>query len=73
MAKDHDSLEMWQGSQNLSATQIESRAYNEQRIAVEHHSDTEEIIIASGWLFQHDGAAAFKLSERPPLPPAVSA
>jgi len=41
--------------------------------AVEYISDTEEIIKASWSLFQHDGAAAFKLSERSPLPPALSA
>jgi hypothetical protein len=33
----------------------------------------EEIIKASWSLFQHDGAAAFKLSELSPLPPALSA
>jgi hypothetical protein len=36
-------------------------------------SDTEEIVNASWSLCQHDGAAAFKLSERSPLPPALSA
>jgi len=41
--------------------------------AVGYISDTEEIIKASSSLFQHDGAAAFKLSERSPLPPALSA
>jgi len=35
--------------------------------------DTEESVKASWSLFQHDGAAAFKLSERSPLPPALSA
>jgi hypothetical protein len=40
---------------------------------VEYISDTEVIVNASWSLFQHDGAAAFKLSERSPLPPAVSA
>ena len=35
--------------------------------------DTEEIVKASWSLFQHDGAAAFKLSEISPLPPALSA
>jgi len=33
----------------------------------------EESVKASWSLFQHDGAAAFKLSERSPLPPALSA
>jgi len=69
MAKVHDSLEMWQGSQNLCATQKESRAQNKQMTAVGYISDPEEIVKASWSLFQHDGAAAFKLSERSPLPP----
>jgi len=73
MAKVHDFLEMWQGSRNLHATQKESRAQNKQMTAVEYISDTEEIIKASWSLFQHDGAAAFKLLERSPLPPALSA
>jgi len=73
MAKVHDFLEMWQGSQNLRATQKESRAHNKQMTAVGYISDTEEIVKASWSLFQHDGAAAFKLSERLPLPPALSA
>jgi hypothetical protein len=41
--------------------------------AVGYISDTEESVKASWSLFQHDGAAAFKLSERSPLPPALSA
>jgi len=73
MAKVHDNLEMWQGSQNLHATQKESRAQNKQITAVGYILDTEEIVKASWSLFQHDGAAAFKLSERSPLPPALSA
>jgi len=73
MAKVHDFLEMGQGSQNLRATQKESRAQNKQMTAVRFISDTEEIVKASWSLFQHDGAAAFKLSERSPLPPALSA
>jgi len=73
MAKVHNFLEMWQCSQNLRATQKESRAQNKQMTAVGYISDTEEIVKASWSLFQHDGAAAFKLSERSPLPPALSA
>jgi len=41
--------------------------------AVGYISDTEEIVKASWSVFQHDGAAVFKLSERSPLPPALSA
>jgi len=73
MANIHDFLEMWQGSQNLRATQKESRAQNKQMTAVGYISDTEAIVKASWSLLQHDGAAAFKLSERSPLPPALSA
>jgi len=73
MAKVHDLLEMWQGSQNQRATQKESRAQNKQMTAVGYMLDTEEIVKASWSLFQHDGAAAFKLSQRSPLPPALSA
>jgi len=73
MAMVHDVLEMWQGSQNLRATQMESRAQNKQMTAMGYISDTEQIVNASWSLFQHNGAAAFKLSERSPLPPALSA
>jgi hypothetical protein len=47
MAKVHDLLEMWQGSQNLHATQQESRAENKQMTTVGYISDTEEIVKAS--------------------------
>jgi len=73
MAMVHDFLELWQGSHNLRATLKESRAQNKQMTFVGYISDTEESVKASWSLFQHDGAAAFKLSERSPLPPALSA
>jgi hypothetical protein len=73
MAKVHDFLEMWQGSQNLRATKKESHAQNKQMTAMGYISDTEEIVKASLSLFQHDGAAACQLSERTPLPPPLSA
>jgi len=41
--------------------------------AVGYISDTEEIINASWTNFKHDGAAAFKLSERSTQPPALPA
>jgi len=72
MANVHKFLKMWQGSQNLRATQKESRAQNKQMTTIGYISDTEEIITASWSIFQHDGAAAFKLSERSPLPPPLS-
>jgi len=73
MANVHDFLEMWQGSQNLLATQKESRAQIKQMSATGYISDTKEIVKASWSLFRHDGVAAFKLSERSPLPPPLSA
>jgi len=73
MAKVHKFLEMWQGSQNLRAAQKESHAQNKQLTAVGYILDTEVILKASWSFFQHDGAAAFKLSERSPLPAALSA
>jgi len=73
MAKVHDFLEMWQGSQNLHATQKKSCAQNKQMTAVGYIPDTEEIVKSSCSLFHHAGAAAFKLPERSPLPPALSA
>ena len=73
MAKVHNILEMWQGSQNLHATQKESCAENEQMAALGYISDTEEIVKAFWSNFHYDGVAAFKLSERSPLPPALPA
>jgi len=73
MAKVHNFLEMRQGSQNLRATQTESRAQNKQMTAVGYILDPEDIIKAPHSLFEHDGAAALTLSERSPLPPALSA
>jgi hypothetical protein len=73
MAKVHDFLEMWQGSQNQGDNQNESGSQNKQMTAAGYISYTEEIAKASWSIFQHDGAAAFKFSERSPLPPALSA
>ena len=64
---------MWQGSHNLRATQKESRPQNKQMTTLGYISDTEEIIKASWSNFQHDGAAAFKLLEKSPVLPALSA
>jgi len=71
MAKVYYVFKMWQGSRNGCASQIESRAQNQLMTAVGYSSDTEEIYKASWSLFQYDGLAAFKLSERSPLPPAL--
>jgi len=51
MAKVHGFLEMWQGSQNLRATQKESRAQNKQVTAIRYISNTKEIVKASSSLF----------------------
>ena len=73
MAKVQNFLEMGQGSKNLCATQKESCSQNNQMTAVGFISDPEDIVKASCSLFQHNGAAAFELSERSPLPPGFSA
>jgi hypothetical protein len=41
--------------------------------AVGDTSDTEKSVIACGSNFHHDGSAAFKLLEKSPVPPALSA
>jgi hypothetical protein len=73
LASVHDFLEMLPGSQILRATQKKPHAQNKEITAVGYISDTYEIVKASWSLFQHDGAAVFKWSERSPLPPAMSA
>jgi hypothetical protein len=50
-AKVYDFLEMWQGSQNLYATQKISRTQNKQTTLVGYISDTDEIVKASWSLF----------------------
>jgi hypothetical protein len=66
-------FEIWEGSQKLRATQEKSHSQSKKMTAVEYISDTEEIIKASWSNFQHNSAAAFILSERSPLAPALSA
>jgi hypothetical protein len=73
IAKVYDFLEMWQGSQNLLATQKGSRLQPKQMAAVGYLLNTAEIVDACWTNFYNDGTAAFKLSERSPQPPAVSA
>ena len=69
----HNLLDLWQGSQNLCATQKGSCTQNMQMTTMGYISDTEEIVKASWSLFQPDGATAFKLSERSPLSPPLPA
>jgi hypothetical protein len=73
MAKVNDFLEMWQGSQNPRATLSESCAHTMQITAVGYISATEDIVNTSWTNFQHDGVAAFKLSESLSQPTALSA
>jgi 5'-deoxynucleotidase YfbR-like HD superfamily hydrolase len=63
MAMVHDMLEMWQGSQNLSATKGECHAQYKQMTAIGYISDMEQLVNASWSLLQHDWVAAFTLSE----------
>jgi len=60
MAKVHDFLEMWQGSETLRATQKEACAQNTQMTAVGYISDTAEIVKPSWSNVHHDGVAPFK-------------
>jgi hypothetical protein len=73
MAKVQDCLGIWQDIQNLQATEKEFGAHNKQITATGSISDMEELVKASCSLFQHDGAAAFKLLEKSPVPSAWSA
>jgi len=72
MAKIHHFVEMWQASKNLRAAHKKSQAQYKQMTTAGYISDTEEIVKASCPLFQDDGVAAFELSVRSPLPPALS-
>jgi hypothetical protein len=63
MVRVYDTLKMWQGSQHLCAAQKESRAQQKQITVVGYILNTEEIVKASWSLCQHNGVAAFKLSQ----------
>ena len=73
MANVHDHLVIWQGGPYLCAPQTESRTQSMQMTAVGYISDTEDTVNTSWSLFQPDSVNAFTLSERSPLPPALSA
>jgi len=70
MASVQNFLRMWQGSQNLCASQKESHTQSKQMTPIGYISDMEEIVNASWATFLHDGVAAFDISERSPLPQA---
>jgi len=72
MAKVFNFLEMWQGSQNLHATQKKSGSENNQMKAIRYMSNTEETVKVSWSNFWQEGAAAFQLLEISPLRPALS-
>jgi hypothetical protein len=64
---------MWQGSQNLYTALKKARAQNKKMTGIGYISDTEEIVKVSWSIFHHDSVAAFNVSERLPMPPALSA
>jgi hypothetical protein len=72
IVKVNNLLEIRQGRHDLRATQKESHTQNKQITAVGYIRDMEEIITASWSLWQHAGAAAFKLCQKSPLRPALS-
>jgi hypothetical protein len=63
MAMVHDFLEMRQGNQNLHAILKESHVQNKQMTAITNISHKEKMFKVSWSLFQHDGMAAFELSD----------
>jgi len=72
MAKVRYFFVMWQCNHPLSATQKESRGQSTQMTTLGYISDTEEIVKASLSNFHYHDPAAFKLSEKSPVPPALS-
>lgn len=72
MANVQDFLDIQHCHHNQYAIKKESWAENKQITAVGYVSGMEEMLKASCALFQHDGVAEIKLSERSPLRPAVS-
>ena len=64
---------MWQGSQNLRATQKESRSQNTQMTDVQYNSDMEENAKALWSVSQPNGEVAFTIAERSPLSPTLFA
>lgn len=65
--------EMWQGHQYQCATLKYSCTQHKKLTAVRYIWDTEGIVNALWSTIHHDGEVKFKLSERWPLPTAVSA
>jgi len=61
MAKVHNCLEIWQGSQNLCAKQTKSHGHNRQMTAVGYISDTEHIVKASWSNFWPDGCSCIQI------------
>jgi len=64
IAKVHDLLEMWHGSQNVPAMQKESSTQNMQISAVRYISVTDEIVRVSWSNFGNNGEAACILLEQ---------
>jgi len=72
-AKVQDYLMLWQGSQSLQVTQMESHRQNKQFTAVGYISDTEEIVKPYWSNILLDGVGGFELSAKSPVPAALSA
>jgi len=69
----NDLWEISQCSRNVRTKQNESRAQDQQMTPSRYISDTEDIDKACRSNIESDGVAAFKLSEKSPVPPALSA
>jgi hypothetical protein len=72
MAKVHNFLEIWQGSENLHSTQKAACVQHLQMTAMGYISDVEETVKSCRSAFQYNDAAAFQLTEKSPLPPISS-
>jgi len=72
MAKVHDILEIWEGTQNLRAIPKKSHTENNQIQTIGYISDSKEIVKGSWAHCQHDGAASSQLMDTSHLPPALS-
>jgi hypothetical protein len=59
MAKVQNIVDIWKGSQNIYATQKESRAQNKQIAAMEYIQDTQKVCHGFRLNFEHIGVAVF--------------
>jgi len=64
IAMGHNFLKMWQGSQNLPATQKESHAHDKQMTVVGNISDNEEIVKQSLFTFSKWSCSRIKIVQK---------